>query len=736
MKKFKESLFSNSQSITNKEANMIYTYRGNWNGTKSQYNLILLPLTGHISTLDTPPDFGWNKVPPITIVQDPNALKIIYNSTYRRIIKNYAKQVDELWIATDPDSEGDNIGFEAYNLAVQANSNLKSNIRRVWNSSLTNHEIIRAVTDAESKGFGWDTNLALSVQGRRLTDAWLGFAGTRELTGAARKVHPVKVVSVGRVQLPTLKMIVDRDLEHESHVPHDLFTIQAKLKKKDSNVEFIAKHILSPMREENKANEIYNNVKSEKQAIVQKIEKKIFRKKPPIPLNTTSAISLISRLYKLKADTALSILSQLYLEGLISYPRTENTYFKPDYPHKDILTKLQKFNSFSSFINKLDNMDTVRTNGKKKGVEDHDPIHPTGEFPKEKDSKLTEIHRKVWETITRYYISLFMTDLVTEKTKVDFKIKNENFFSEGTVLKYKGWTEICPWVEHDEMILPTLVENESVNIIEIKNVKTKTRPKPRWREYTVIKQMERLNLGTKSSRSEILKVLAERKYVLRNNRNELISTEIGRTLIKILEPIWPDIVTANFTRHVEQQMDLVAKGNKLYQDLITQLRTEYLSAHKTLLNNLTQFQASLKLIDPVIFGTSDKFQKFKRSAKQYSEKNSKPDSNTKSSKDSKICPRCKTGNLIERMNTTTKEKFFGCSGYPECKYTAPVASSPRKTVKNNKIHQSKQFKVKVPDVKCPKCNTGFQIERLNRKSGSKFLGCSNYPTCTWTKALK
>jgi ssDNA-binding Zn-finger/Zn-ribbon topoisomerase 1 len=141
------------------------------------------------------------------------------------------------------------------------------------------------------------------------------------------------------------------------------------------------------------------------------------------------------------------------------------------------------------------------------------------------------------------------------------------------------------------------------------------------------------------------------------------------------------------------------------------------------------------LIDPNIFGTSNKYQKFTRSTKQFSEKNSKPDSKIKSEKCSKTCPRCKTGNLIERMNTVTKEKFFGCSRYPECKYTAPVVRSSTNTYKKNKVQQSKQPQTKKQENKCPKCNTGLQIERVNRKSGSKFSGCSNYPTCTWTKAL-
>ena len=170
-------------------------------------------------------------------------------------------------------------------------------------------------------------------------------------------------------------------------------------------------------------------------------------------------------------------------------------------------------------------------------------------------------------------------------------------------------------------------------------------------------------------------------------------------------------------------MDLVAKGNKLYLDLITQLRHEYLSAHKTLLNNLTQFQTSLKTIDPSIFDVSSKYQKFRGSSKQISDKESKNITKPKSSTRNKTCPKCKIGNLIERRNTTTNEKFLGCSKYPECKHTAPVTSSTRKMNKKSKTHGFKQTKTKNQDNICPKCNTGYQIERLNRKSGSKFFGC-------------
>lgn len=730
---------------------MIYTYRGSWSSRQTTYNLILLPLTGHISTLDTPKEFGWGKVPPITIVQDPNALKIIYKTIYKKIIGTIAKQVDELWIATDPDSEGDNIGYEAYLLAIKANSKLKTNVRRIWNSSLTKTEIQRAVLEAESKNYGWDTNLALSVQGRRLTDAWLGFSGTRELTGAARKVKPVKVVSVGRVQLPTLKIIVDRDLEHENHIPQDLWNIIAELNKlvnkNNPKSKFLAKHYLSPLKEESKALEIYDRIKNENEATIEMIKKSTLKKSAPIPLNTTAAISLLSRIYKLKADFVLNILATLYLEGLLSYPRTENSYFKPDFPHNDILTKLQHIPRYKSYIDNLESLDRIRTNGKKKGVEDHDPIHPTGEIPKGENTNIQDIHLKVLETLTRYYIAMFMPDLVTEKTKVDININIEKFISEGNVIIDKGWTEICPWVSPAPTELPFLSNGEKLQINKLTKIKSQTRPKPRWKEFNIIKQMERLRLGTKSSRPEILKVLAERNYVIRNKANELISTPMGRTLINILKPIWPDIVTPTFTRHVEEQMTLVAQGNKPYQELITDLRSKYLSAHQELLKNINQFQTLLKEVDMELFSSSKYKQYNKTNTKRVTPKHSKSDTKTKKSHGPEvICPKCDNGQLIKRTNSQTKESFYGCNAYPNCKYTSPISKSAsnkqsKKTTKKSlkKNHNTDKRNISAPiiqeNTKCPLCKTGNQLIRINNKTGDKFYGCNNYPSCKWTKSI-
>ncbi|MHA2167966.1 MAG: toprim domain-containing protein, partial [Candidatus Hodarchaeales archaeon] len=191
IKTFSDILFSSVR--TTKVGSRLYTRTGNWGG----YVLTFLPLIGHITNIDTRKGFGWNECAPIEIAENPKALIIKENPEFRKAIRSLAVSNDELWLATDPDSEGDNIAYEAYTIALRANKQLRANTKRIWNSSLTKDEILRAFQNLQP----WSIHQALAVQGRRTIDAWVGFSGTREVTGAARKVRKERglVLSVGRV---------------------------------------------------------------------------------------------------------------------------------------------------------------------------------------------------------------------------------------------------------------------------------------------------------------------------------------------------------------------------------------------------------------------------------------------------------------------------------------------------------------------------------------------------------
>lgn len=721
IKKFKEAILRNSQS--KQEDSRIYSYEGIWEGKLASYRMKLIPLAGHISHIDTPPAFGWGKVEPIEIVKDPKALIFKDDYKFKKILRDNAA-FDELYIATDPDSEGDNIGFEAYNILIKKNPKLKTSVKRVWNASLTDSEIKRAFLETESSNQTWDTKLALSVQGRQIADAWLGFAGTREITQSARSVHRIKVFSVGRVQLPTLKMIVDRDLEHEAFVSSPLFNLQVELSK-TNNDKFIALHNKNPFTKEDDINSVLNKIKTEKQSKVKNIENKRINRRPPAPLNTTGALSLISRLFKLKAEKSLSILSDLYLEGLLSYPRTENARFTDKFPHKDILQKLNTEPNYNQLITKIKSDTQVKTNGRKKGVEDHDPIHPTGELPKI-TGKITKLHLDVLERLSLYYIGMFMDDLIVDKVKVDIDIKNELFIAEGKVVVNEGWTEAIYWQKSKDEILPILHINEQLNIQKFNKIKSQTKPKPRFSDAIILRQMERLGLGTKSSRPSILAKLEERGYVARQ-KTQIISQITGRTLIQVLDPIWPDIVTNTFTKDVEAKMDDVARGVTTYKIMLEQLRQQYIKQHLLLLDNLPKFTTALKQIDPSLLGQVDS-KSYSKGKKIYA----KPVG--------KKCPLCKKGNVLERKNKSKGNLFLGCSNYPTCKW---IQSVNDKKDKINRTVIKENLKPKTINVNnklnendnCPRCKTGKLIIKVNEAKNIKYFACLTYPTCKYTNLI-
>lgn len=591
IKKFTQTLCGSV--INKKHAKYIYEYRGSWtNKSNSSYEFIFLPLAGHITRIDTAKGYGWGECPPIKIVHDPNALRIINTAKYVTILRKLIKEVSELWLATDPDAEGDNIALEVVTILKTDIKKRNITIRRIWNSSLTDKEIKRSFENP----IAWNNKLALGVQGRRMADAWLGFAGTREITRAARKVTKVKVVSVGRVQLPTLYLIVQRDIAHETFVSQDRWKLDVTLSK-DAQNQFKASHITGYFTDHKVVQSLYNSLlpfeKTDKSNISD-IKRKRKNQVPPVPLNTTSAVALLTRLMRVTAKKALDFMAELYNKGYLSYPRTENRRFKANFPHKDILSGLLGFSDFIPLIKQIKNSSSVRVNGKKMGEEDHDPIHPTGVVAgiSSIDKQLT----RAWTILSKYYISLFMDDYILDTDVVIIDIAKEQFKAEGKNIYQLGWKEAHDWEKRTLSTLPELQKGEQLLIHKFKVSKHPTQPPKRLTESNILMMMEQLKIGTKSSRPDILNKLVMRNYVSRQKRM-IISTNWGRSLIASLAGIWPEVVTPVFTAHVEELMEKVAKDEQSFSTMYDTLRKEYLELHKKLIGNINAYQKLLKTLN-------------------------------------------------------------------------------------------------------------------------------------------
>lgn len=672
----------------------IYTRSGNWSGK----NIKFLPLNGHITQIDTHKDFGWGKCEPIDIVKNSAALILKENPIYRRIIRKEACSADELWLATDPDSEGDNIAYEAYLIAIKANPRLVGTTRRVWNSSLTEKEILRSFQNLKE----WESNLALGVQGRRMIDAWVGFSGTREVTRSIRRFQGNRksVYSVGRVQLPTLKLIVDNDRLRDKFSSQLKYRIMADVKD-DNGATVAIYHVKSPFEDIKEVEKILAKIKDARNGYITEFTKNVVKTLPPKPLNTTDTLSLLTRQLKIKADVALKIMADLYEKGFISYPRTDNKRFKEGFPHKPILDQLIGVKELTPHIIKIKKHDQVRNNGNKKGVEDHDPIFPTGKIPKLET--IGKNHYTAWEFITNHYIGLFMDDLVQEKGKVIINIKDEKFTQMYQRITSKGWTTLITWKKPIENPQFSFTPEKEVEVLKIYQTSFKTKPPKSYTDATLLKKLESLRIGTKSSRPDILKKLFIRGYITRKGMI-LESTSTGKSIIELFEGIWEDLVTPTFTRNVEQYMDEVATKNKEYSEMKEVLRKQYLELHEKLIQKLPELN---KLME-----------------KTATENVNKAKSTPSGQKVTGTCPLCEKGQIVQRYNQKNKNIFFGCTNYPSCKWT----SSSKKTANGYIPAQTMKNKIGT----CPQCSGNLFYKTTK---DYRFVGCTNYPSCKYSYFL-
>ncbi|MFX1253625.1 MAG: DNA topoisomerase [Promethearchaeota archaeon] len=639
IKKFVKTLLGDNIEESSIGKNQII--QGTWKKSSTEYFLRFLPLSGHITEVTHAPGYDWYECLPVHIVEEEEALIIVENPEYKEIITQLVQDADEIWLATDPDSEGDNIAYEALQIALRTKPILV--VKRIWNASLTKKEILRAFENPTN----WNEHLALAVQGRRIVDAWVGFAGTRELTRAVKKAGRRQLASVGRVQLPLLKLVVDRDRERANFQPEDRWNLLAHLK--EGKEKIIAEHKQNPFEKEEEMQNRYSKASKTSKAIVKSIDTKISKRQPPTPLNTTSAIALICRLTALKAQGALNSMARLYHAGLLSYPRTDNTRFVDNFPHQEILDALSNDKSNENLISKIKDKSQVRVNGKKRGAEDHDPIHPTGELPSNIDEKLSAINLKVWKILTAYYIGLFLENEETQRDRVEFNINNELFIARGVKILKKGWTEVHTWAAAKAQSLPQFKVDQEVSVQNIEIRIFQTKPRPRWNDASLIKELENLNIGTKSSRPAILQKLVRRKY-LKREKKAIESTDYGQNLIEMLEPIWEDVITPNFTRYVEELMDAVAGGKSSYDEMLKKIREEYLRLHKKLVRQLPSLITSLQ----------KKKVQMSRKIRKLEER------------DFGACPKCEDGKIVPRGVVETGELFLGCNNYPKCDWSGPL----------------------------------------------------------------
>jgi DNA topoisomerase-1 len=594
-------------------------------------------------------------------------------------LKQAAKAASTVYLATDPDREGEAI---SWHLAEVTRSN-KTPYRRVVFHEITKEAIERAFKHPRSI----DMQLVNAQQARRVMDRLVGYKISPLLW---RKVR--RGLSAGRVQSVALRIIVDREREIEEFIPVEYWTIEAELAKKMAAevIAFRAKLVgltdgtKLDIHSQEEASGIKDELEQARYRVIRVSTKKVTRQPAP-PFITSTLQQEAWRKLHLTAKQTMAVAQQLYeglpigdegSVGLITYMRTDSTRVA-----RSAIVEAREFISrrygaeftpphARSFVKSV-----------KGAQEAHEAIRPTKIWrePSLIKPHLTAIQFKLYELIWKRMVASQMSAAIFDNTTVDIEAKRPlakaNYLLKASSLvnRFPGfiilYTESKDEAEKDEpkvSLLPQLEKGDELKLLKLFLEQRFTQPPPRFTEATLIKMLEQWGIGRPSTYAPILSTIQERGYVTKV-KGSFQPAELGIIVNDVMCQYFPDIVDIEFTARMEDELDEIASKTR---DWVSVIQDFYMPFDKSL-QNAAQLMDKVKLTDELTEET---------------------------------CPECGQPMVIKHGRYG---KFLACSGYPECKYT-------------------KSLQIKI-GVKCPECGSEL-VQKISKKKRT-FYGCSNYPNC-------
>ena len=632
-----------------------------WDGTT------VMGLSGHIVSVDFPKEYNnWQKVDSRELI---NA-EIITSPTQRKIVaalRKLGKEADHVTIATDFDREGELIGVEALRIVEKVNKKIQ--VDRVHYSTITKTEILNAFENLNPVDF----NLAAAGESRQVIDLIWGAALTRYISTTAGRLGNL-FLSVGRVQTPTLALLVDKERERLAHVSRPYWEIMATLAE---GIEFEAKHKAGRIWNANEAGEIFGKLGDTAQVTGLKAKERIDQ--PPTPFNTTEFIRAASSI-GFTPSNAMRIAESLYMNGFISYPRTDNTVYPASIDLRELIKSLGK-GVFKPYVETLLEQNELTPTRGKKETTDHPPVIPATFVAR---SKLKDDEWKIYEMVVRRFFATFASTAKWKTMQALFDISGEEFRARGASLVEEGWRWYYPYNKPEDMILPDLEVGQVLSVVDKQLVDKETQPPGRYGQGRLIKVMEDLGLGTKSTRHEIISKLYGRAYV---HGNPLQPTNTAMAVIGTLETYADTITKPEMTATLEREMDLISEGNKTEDEVVDESRVMLSAVFDDLNKNIEKVTEELRtgMREDKIIGT---------------------------------CEKCESDLIIRRSKRGGR--FIGCTGYPDCDFSLPLPKSGQ---------------IVVTDKICEKHNMNH-IKIITKGKRPWDLGCSYCNFIEWQKTLK
>ena len=604
---------------------------------------------------------------------EPEYINIRGKGDLIKTLKKEAKQAKKIYIATDPDREGEAIAWHlAYILQDE-----KEKITRVTFNEITKSAVQKAIKEPRDI----DVNLVDAQQARRVLDRIVGY-----------KISPVlwkkvkRGLSAGRVQSVAVKLIVDRENEIENFKPEEYWNIYAKLKDKETKKKFEARFYgkdgkKQEIHTEKEVKEILKNIEHATY-IVDEVKKGEKKRTPAPPFTTSTMQQEASRKLGFTLKKTMSIAQGLYegvkipekgTIGLITYMRTDSTRISEEAraAAKEHITATYGENYYENRYYKA----------KKDSQDAHEGIRPTYADlePDKIQDALTKDQYKLYKLIYHRFMASQMAAAIYDTMAVNIKANGYDFKANGQTIRFKGFMTL--YVEgsdsnekEEEGMLPPLKEQQEVILENIEPKQSFTEPPPRYTEASLVKALEEKGIGRPSTYSPTITTILERRYIEKIQK-QLVPTELGKIVNKLLTENFSDVINVEFTAKIENEFDDIAEGKEMWKKMIR----EFYGPFELEIEKVEKELEHVELVDEV----SDV-----------------------------PCEKC--GRMMV-YKFGRYGKFLACPGYPECKNAKPI--------------------IETIDVPCPKCGAKVQVRKTKKRRN--YYICENNPeSCdyiSWNK---
>lgn len=653
------------------------------------------------------------------------------NEKHVKAITSKLKKADALYLATDPDREGEAISWHLYELLKSRKKLKDKKVYRVVFNQITK----KAVQDAVANPRELSMELVNAQQARRALDYLVGFNLSPLLWKKIRRG-----LSAGRVQSPALRLIVERELEIEAFKPQEYWTVESDNQKGEAR--FTAK--LTQYAGEKLSQFSVNNDKQaaeiEKTLLaaaggkldVIKVEKKQRKRNPAAPFTTSTLQQEAARKLGFTTQRTMRVAQQLYegidtgegASGLITYMRTDSVALAGE-----AIAEIRDYITKNYGKDQLPDTPRAYKTKAKNAQEAHEAIRPTSAFraPNALKAHLHKDQFRLYELIWKRTLACQMIHATIHTVGADLQAGEGNIFrATGSTIADPGFMQIymegkddAKPEDGDEKILPPLSEGEQVDLIAVRPEQHFTEPPPRFGEASLVKTLEEYGIGRPSTYASIISTLQDRDYV-ELDKKRFHPTDVGRVVNKFLTNYFTQYVDYNFTAKLEDDLDAISRGEEELVPLLRKFWQPFKDRVDDTEKNVKRSDVTQEKMDEdcpkcgsplsIRLGRNGRFIGCTKYPDcDYTRNLDDDNTSAEPEKVGRDCPDCGSELIFKQGRYG---KFIGCSGYPKCKFIEPLV------------------KPKDSGIECPQCHKGNMMQRISRKK-KVFWSCSTYPDCDY-----